>query len=280
VRAFTCPQAMRWLARHTRATPQCVALLAFVALAAAGCDDNGASSPRSAGTQPSGTVSPSARQRVWSLLAPPDVSFQVIFTERTPSREGKYFVWTQGGGMRRWDEVLAHSGKATSGEISIDTSFSSLGLGDAGMTCGWNADPDLAPGLVDLHCHEGSDWSLAAFAPVADALRSYVADRLPDQTIADRTASCYSFNDFRYSVAGLCLDSQAGMPLALWTVSRGDTLFTRELEAISVSAAEQRIAIPDIEFVEDSPYGLGPPHGEAVVPFSTLQLPDFSQFQE
>jgi hypothetical protein len=257
-------------------------LIALTALLAIACEDGArqAASSGTDGTAPAGaTASPSVRQRVSSLVPPVDVSFQVIFRQRTPySEEGSYFVWTQGNGMRRWDWVLTDSGKAGMGNMSIETAFAPGDpLADAGMACGWYAWANLPPGQVQLECHSGSDWTLAPFVPVADAVRSYVTDRLPDQTVAERTAACYSFEHFRYSVAVFCVDSEAGTPLLLTMVSPGTPQFTGELEAISVSTAEQHIAVPDIELEEDPLLG---PLGEAVVPYSTLQLPDFSQFEE
>jgi hypothetical protein len=251
----------------------CWLALAVVALVVAGCEED-----QSSGSHGAATTSPEARQRIFSLLAPPEVSFQVIFREGDPySEEGPYFVWTQGNGRRRWDWVGINSGKATSGDFTIDTSFSSVGLGDEGMTCGWYAGPDLPPGQVELQCSEGSHWSLPAFLPVADALHSYVGDWLLEQDLAGRTASCYSFDfRYRYIVSVFCVDPM-GIPLALTTVSHSQSNLTRELEAISVSTAQQDIVLPTVEWEEHPILGR---QAQAVVPISTLQLPDFSQFGE
>jgi hypothetical protein len=255
--------------------------LAIVALVAVACRDSArqASSTGSGGAPAvTSTASPVARQKFSALIAPPDVSLEVIFERRDPySRQPQYFVWRQGNGMRRWDWISFNSGKPSLGQFSIETAFSpGAPLGNPSIDCGWYIDRALPPSQVHVGCGWGG-WSLPVFQPLADAVSSYVAERLADRTIAGRTATCYSFDSPKYTATVFCLDPSQGIPLLLSTIGTRDELFSQEMQSISVSMVQQNIVVPPIELEEHPVIG---EQGQAIVPISTLQLPDLSEFEE
>jgi hypothetical protein len=252
------------------------AVLALVALAAAGCGENGLPSGASRTTPADGAASPAARQEVQALLAPADVSFEVIFKNWTAyTKEPQYFVWRQGNGSRRWDIVEFQAGQPNWGELQIETGFSpEVALGDPSMGCMWFISGSL-PEQVDLECSAG--WGGGGFGTLVVALFSFVKERLPDQEIAGKVASCFSFDDPRFTVAALCVDSSEGIPLRLAAKSEADPTLTQVMEAISVSMTEQNLTVPP-ELKKDPVTSIE--QAKATVPISSLQLPDLSQFQQ
>jgi hypothetical protein len=251
-------------------------VLALVTLTAAGCGENGASSGPSGTTPADGAASPAARQEVQALLARAGVSFEVIFkTWSAYSKEPDYFVWRQGNGRRRWDIVEFQAGQPNWGELQIETGFSlGVALGDPSMRCMWFISGSL-PEQVDLEC--GAGWGGGGFGTLVVALFSFVKERLPDQEIAGTTASCYSFDDPRFTVAALCVDSSEGIPLRLAAKSEADPTLTQVMEAISVSMTEQNLTVL-LGLKKDPLTGIE--QAKATVPLSALQLPDLSQFQQ
>ncbi len=147
-------------------------------------------------------------------------------------------------------------------------------MGNPSMGCMWYTLLSL-PEQVDLECSEG--WGGGGFGALVVALFSFVKERLPDQEIAGTTASCYSFDDPRFTVAALCVDSSEGIPLRLAAKSEADPTLTQVMEAISVSMTEQNLTVP-LELKKDPVTGIE--QAKAIVPISTLQLPDLSQFQQ
>jgi len=277
MRAFMALRLLRCPVRDAPAALGRAAFaLALVTLAAAGCGENGASSGPSGTTPADGAASPAARQEVQALLAPADVSFEVIFKSWTAySKEPDYFVWRQGNGRRRWDIVYLQAGQPVLGELQIETGFSpGAPMGNRSMGCMWYTSPSL-PEQVDLECSEGGGG--AGFGTLFIALFAFVKEGLPDQEIAGTTASCYSFDDPRFTVAALCVDSSQGIPLGLVAKSDADPTLTQVMEAISVSMTEQNLTVP-LELKKDPVTGIE--QAKATVPISALQLPDFSQFQQ
>jgi hypothetical protein len=277
MRAFTARRLARSLARDARvALSGMAAVLALVVLAATGCGENGTSSRPGGATPADGTESPAARQEVQALLAPADVSFEVIFKSwGAYTKEPQYFVWRQGNGRRRWDIVQFQGGQPDWGELQIETGFApGVALGDPSMGCMWFVSGSL-PEQVDLECSGG--WGGGGFGTLVLALFSFVKETLPDQAIAGMTASCYSFDDPRFTVTALCVDSSNGIPLRLAAKSEADPTLTQVMEAVSVSMTEQDLTVP-LELKEDPVTGIE--QAKATVPISTLQLPDFSQFGE
>jgi hypothetical protein len=261
-------------------------VLALVTLAAAGCGENGASSGPSGTTPADGAASPAARQEVQALLAPADVSFEVIFKSWSAySKEPDYFVWRQGNGRRRWDDVPIKPEGANVGDFSLEIDFSGgRHFGDPSIGCSWST-LRAGPGEALVRCRP-SGASTFRYAPVTTALMSYVGETLPDETIAGRSASCYSLEspsalEGEFSRAVVCLDSSQGIPLRLEIESQTEYSYVVEMEAISVSLDEQNLVVP----VELQPNPERPEFSwlrqfNGTVPLATLQLPDLSHFQQ
>jgi hypothetical protein len=245
-------------------------VLALVTLAAQGCGG--------AVTGPD-TSTPITPLRFSDLVAPPDVSFAVAFTAQglyfnAPER----FLWRQGNGMIRWDIVPSRSGEPDMGWISVE-SETRPDKGYYTMGCLWFRQSLLgADGTpqVRLSCSESGSVE-AGVSDLSNVMSSLFDQRLPDQTIAGTKASCYSFDDPTMSLAVFCVDASEGIPLLLSTVNMVDPGFTQDMRALSVSTAEQKLGFP--VQLEKSPVD-GWWEFEGLVPISTLQLPDFSQFEE
>jgi hypothetical protein len=279
MRPFTCLRAVCRLARRPRATLCCAALLALAALLVVGCGDGGTSSAPSDGSSPSvGTSNLVDAQTVKDLIAPRDVSFCVGFTSegQYPFTGSEYLFWRQGNRMARWDIVQSGSEEPASGWISIVSDIpGSVSLPYTSMGCLWFRQRSPGPygtPQARLSCSEGARLpDLLSLVMPND-----ITEQLPDNSVAGRKASCYSFDNPMLSVGEFCVDSQ-GIPLLLSTVSRRDLRLTQETRAVSVSTAEQELEFP-VE-LQRSPVD-GWWVFEGVVPISTLQLPDLSQFEE
>jgi len=271
MRRFTAPRLLRWSAQNARvALSGAAAVLALVALTASGC-----------GGAPTGgdTSTPIASLRFSDIAAPPSVSFAVAFTAQglrfdAPER----FVWRQGNGMTRWDIVPSKSGEPDLGWISVE-SETRPDKGYYAMKCLWHRQTwpgaDGTP-QASLSCSEAGSVAEGVL-PLFSAMSSWFDERLPDQTVAGRKASCYSFDDPTMSVAVFCVDASQGIPLLLSTVDPVDPRLTQDLRALSVSTESQELHFPTQ--LEKSPVT----HVwqfEGMVPMSTLQLPDWSQFEE
>lgn len=179
--------------------------------------------------------------------------------------------------MVRWDIVPSGSGEPEMGWISIESDAPlAADLPYDSMGCLWfrrgSSGADGTP-QADLSCSEGASFpGLLHYVMVFD-----ITGRLPDQIVAGRTASCYSFDDASFSDAVFCVDSSKGIPLLLSTVSRWEPGVTQEIRAVSVSMAEQELGLP-IQ-LERHPVSRALQF-EGTVPMSTLRLPDFSQIEE
>jgi hypothetical protein len=227
-----------------------------------------------------GGSTPMAPLRFSELVAPPDVSFTVAFTAQglyfnAPER----FVWRQGGGATRWDIVTVESGGPDTGWMSMESDRSDDGLPYKAIGCVWHRQTTLgADGSAQARVSCSESGSLEeGVSDLSNVVSSLFDQRLPDQTIAGRRASCYSFDDPTMSLAVFCVDPSEGIPLLLSTVNKVDPGFTQDMRAVSVSSAEQRLEFPVHLY-------RSPVDGwwvfEGVVPISALQLPDFSQFDE
>jgi len=267
MRAFTARRLVRSPARDARvALSGAAAVLVLVVLAATGCDDSGG-----------GPATPIAPLRFSDLVAPPSASFAVAFTAEglyfnTPER----FVWRQGNGVIRWDIVASQSGEPDMGWISIE-SDTRPDEGYYAMGCVWHRQ--TSPGAdgtpqARVSCGDSGGVDEGVLVLMA-AMTSLFDERLPDQTVAGRKASCYSFEDPTMSVAVFCVDASQGIPLLLSTVDPVDPRLTQDLRALSVSTAEQQLGFP-IQLEKD-PVGW---QFEGMLPISTLQLPDLTQFEE
>lgn len=274
---------MRWLTtsrlvgclREKRLAAWCVGLLTLVALVAAGCDDNRTPTGASDGspvelTQPPWTPETALRD----LLAPSAVSFAVTFEWQSsqPPHTGSVMVWRQGSGVRRWDWVAFESGEPTQGEFSIEgrpPGRDAVPYDD--MHCDWWV-PDT--GNASVSCIEGSGGGRLGLLSVP--LIYLARDRLPDRSIADRTAACYAFDVRHYSATEVCLDP-SGIPLYLSMKELAHSVPVLEMRALSVSMPEQTLDFP-VELEKDPPFGDWVLEGE--VRLSTLDLPDVSQFEE
>jgi hypothetical protein len=216
------------------------------------------------------------QQEVADLVAQPDVSFEVVFRWLDENaKEPGYFVWKQANGRRRWDSVRLEGGQPVMGSISVETAFSpGVAMGNPSVQCLWFISR-TKPDQVNLECVAGGWGGAFGFLPLV--LFSVVDERVPDQKIAGRVASCYSLKDPRLSVALLCVDSSEGIPLGLAMAGEDDPSLSQIMEARSVSVTEQNLAVP-LELVEDPLTGIE--QARATVPFSSLQLPDFRHFAE
>lgn len=287
MRAFMARRLVRCPVRDARAAlGSAAAVLALVALAAAGCGENGASSGPSASAPVGGAASPVVQHWLSDLVAPPGVSFEVVFRRYNPAVDASsYFVWRQGNGRRRWDDVPIKPEGANVGDFSLEIDFSGgRHFGDPSIGCSWST-LRAGPGEALVRCRP-SGASTFRYAPVTTALMSYVGETLPDETIAGRSASCYSLEspsalEGEFSRAVVCLDSSQGIPLRLEIESQTEYSYVVEMEAISVSLDEQNLVVP----VELQPNPERPEFSwlrqfNGTVPLATLQLPDLSHFQQ
>jgi hypothetical protein len=202
----------------TRPRSVCWLVLATViALAASGCDEDEPSDELDA-TAIAATIAAEAEAIISlsDLIAPPRVSFQVIFRYDW-SGHSSYFVWRQGDGRRRWDWVQRG---LKAGDFSLEIDFApGARFGDPSLGCGWSTRPaGLGPGEAYVRC---SSWGGSSFSygPVTTALGLDVTGEVAPETILGRPASCYSLQEppsqpgFDRAVA--CLDSDSGIPLRL-----------------------------------------------------------------
>ena len=269
MRAFTARRLARSLARDARvALCGMAAALALVVLAATGCGENGGG--------PATSIAP---LRFSDIVAPLDVSFAVAFTAQglyfnAPER----FVWRQGNGMIRWDIMVCDSGQPCMGYMSIE-SETRPEEGYYAMGCVWHRQSSLgADGTPQARVSCGESGTVAeGVSDLFNAMSSLFDQRLPDQTIAGRKASCYSFDDPTMSLAVFCIDASEGIPLLLSTVNMVDPGFTQDMRAVSVSTASQDLTFP-VQLEKSAVTHLW--QFEGMVPMSTLQLPDWSQFEE
>jgi len=271
--AFMARRLLRCPVRDARAALGSAAVvLALVTLAGQGC---GGAPTRG------GTSTPIASLRFSDIVAPPDVSFAVAFTAKglyfnAPER----FLWRQGSGMIRWDIVPSRSGQPDTGWISVESgNRSGEDLPYRAVGCVWyrqaSVGPDGTP-QARVSCSDSGTVE-SGVADLMNVKSSLFDQRLPDQTIAGRKASCYSFDDPTMSLAVFCVDASEGIPLLLSTVNVVDPGFTQDMRALSVSTAEQELEFP-IRLEKDPVDGWW--QFEGMVPISALQLPDFSQFEE
>jgi hypothetical protein len=234
------------------------------------------------GGSSSGSAStPITPLRFSDLVAPPDVSFAVAFTAQglyfnAPER----FIWRQGNGMIRWDIVTSQAGEPDTGWISVETSNSSPeALAYKAMGCVWHRQASLgADGMPQarVSCSESGTVE-SGVSDLFNVMSSLFDRRLPDQTIAGRRASCYSFDDPTMSLAVFCVDASEGIPLLLSTVNRVNRAFTQDMRAVSVSTAEQELGFP-VQLDKHPVTQLW--QFEGTVAISSLQLPDFSELEE
>jgi hypothetical protein len=247
----------------------------------AGCSGSTSSGDSRAGDNPTASAAAStpARQWVEDLIAGRDVSFSVVFPSENMYFYNlpEYLFWRQGNGVVRWDVVPSGSAQPGTGWFSIksDTPASDT-LPYRSMECLWlrwgSPGADGMP-QAQIWCGEGG----SAPTLLDSAMLDRIAERLPDQTIAGREASCYSFDDPMMAVAVFCVDASKGIPLLLSTVWIGDPSIRQELQALSVSTAELELEFP--VRLERSPVDGWWEFG-GIVPLSSLQLPDFSQFED
>jgi hypothetical protein len=286
MRPFTCLRSVWWFARWARGPTCCAALLALVALVVAGCDDNGRSSKPSASGAVGATLSPVAQQWLSDLLAPPDVSFEVVFRQYNWAGDASYFVWRQGSGRRRWDYVPITPEGLKAGVFSLETDFSAgASFSNSSIGCGWSTRPaGLGSGEAHVDCApSGPDDPL--LAPVTAALMSDVGEQLSEETIAGRRASCYSLQRppalGQFDSAVVCLDSANGIPLRLEIEAGINYGLTVAMEAVSVSQEKQDLVVP-VELQPDPrhPDFSGLRGFNGTVPIATLQLPDLGQFEQ
>ena len=281
MRGFTAPRLVRSSARDARVVLSgAAAVLVLVVLAATGCGDNAAPAGRSSASSPTAgaPVSP-VGQRVSSLIAPRHVPFAVAFTSQVlwPFTGPEYLFWSPGKGVVRWDMVPSGSDAPATGWFTIDNDTAPAGdLPYTTMQCLWfrqsSPGADGTP-QARISCSEGGRPPDVLFG----AMVFDITEGLPDQTIAGRRASCYSFDYPTMSLAVFCVDASAGIPLLLSTVNMVDPRFTQDMRAVSVSTADQKLEFP-IQ-LEKSPVD-GWWEFEGQVPISALQLPDFGPFEE
>jgi hypothetical protein len=256
-------------------------LATVIALGVSGCDENEASDELDA-TAIAATIAADAQEvlSVSDLIAPPAVSFQVVFAQYDRPGDSSYFVWRQGNGRRRWDDVPITPEGLNIGDFSLEIDFSGGGrFGDPSLDCGWSTRPaGLGPGEAYVMCGpEG--WGSSVFRPVSTALMSDVTGEVAPETILGRRASCYSLQPSpslpRSEGAVVCLDSDSALPLRLEIEE-----LSVKMEAISVSLSDQDLVVPvELQPVPDDPLGtLRVFNG--IMPMTTLQLPDLSQFEE
>jgi hypothetical protein len=255
-------------------------LATVIVLGVSGCDENEASDELDA-TAIAATIASDA-ERILSLsdlVAPPRVSFQVVFAQYDRPGHSSYFVWRQGNGRRRWDDVPVTPEGLNMGDFSLEIDFSGGGrFGDPSLDCGWSTRPaGLGPGEAYVMCGpEG--WGSSVFQPVSTALMSDVTGEVAPETILGRPASCYSLQPPpslpRSEGAVVCLDSDSALPLRLEIEE-----LSVKMEAISVSLSDQDLVVP-VELQSDPEGTFGDPYFNGTVPITTLQLPDLSQFEE
>jgi hypothetical protein len=220
-----------------------------------------------------------AGQRVSDLIAGPDASFSVAFTKsqhlyfNAPER----LVWRQGKGMRRWDVVVCESSEPCMGWFSVESDEPVAGgRGYTSMYCLWFGETSPGAGGTpdaNVGCSEGGGGPGLIFSTMMMRLTT----QLPGQVIAGRAASCYSFYAPTLSVGEFCVDSSDGIPLRLHTAGPAGYGLNQDLQAVSVSTAEQNLGFP-VELQKDPVDGWWR-FEEATVPISTLQLPDLSQLE-
>lgn len=257
-------------------------LAAVIALSVSGCGENEASDELDA-TAIAATIAADAQEvlSVSDLVAPPAVSFQVVFRQYSSDGNEAYLVWRQGNGRRRWDYVPITREGFDTGHFSLEIDFQPRShFGDPSLDCGWSTRlAGLGPGEAYVMCSPGG-WSSFFYLPVTTALEAGVGERLSDETIVSRRAFCYSLQrrptQPRFNGAVVCLDSTSGIPLRL---EIDDPVSHIDVIAISVSLDEQNLVVP-VE-LQPVPGGLfGDAYFNGTVPMSTLQLPDLSQFGE
>jgi hypothetical protein len=115
------------------------------------------------------------------------------------------------------------------------------------------------------------------FNPVEEMLILPTDRTLKGQTIAERSASCYSFREPHYSLMAFCVDATEGIPLLITTESGTDSRLTQSMVAISVSTEEQGLAVP---FGLEADPVKGFPDYEGVVPISDLGLPHLPELEQ
>ena len=268
-----------WLAGYTRPAA-CCALLLLGTLAAIGCDENEASDELDA-TAIAATIAADAQEvlSLSDLVAPPGVSFEVVFRQYKWPGKASYFVWRQGNGRRRWDDVPITPEGLNMGDFSLEIDFpAGARFGDPSVDCGWSTRPaGLGPGEAYVMCGpEG--WGSSVFQPVSTALMSDVTGEVAPETILGRRASCYSLQP-PPSLPGsegavVCLDSDSALPLRLEIEE-----LSVKMEAISVSLWDEDLVVP-VELQPDPESTFGDPYFNGTVPMSTLQLPDLGQFEQ
>lgn len=257
-----------------------LAFLLVAVVSASGCGDAGPATGGSPVSDASHEASEIPPQRLFSLLASPGRSFEVTFEWLHPYSGAKgYFVWRQGNGIRRWDVVQPEAGTADLGHFLVESDFSpSAALGDAGEGCEWIAGGSVPRGQASVSC-SSSGWSSADFSALSVVLGSRVNERLPDETIARRRASCYSIDAPTFTKAVFCLDASDGIPVSFVATSAAAPHLSVEAHALSVTIAEQDLNALPVELDQEHP-SAGIRMAEKIVPISTLQLPDLSEFGE
>jgi hypothetical protein len=255
-------------------------LLALVALIMTGCSSNSGTAQSvavDATAIASRTATSPDEVSLSDLIAPPAVSFQIVFRLYDRPGHSSYFFWRQGNGRRRWDYVPITPDGIDQGHFSLEIDFPGSRFGDPSLGCGWSTrPPDLGPGEAYLMCGEGG-WSSFYYDPVTIPLESSVGEQLSEETIAGRRASCYSLQPMgprRFDRALVCLDSASGIPLR---IEIDDAVNGVDMIAISVSLDKQDLVVPvELQPVPDDPLGALRVFNGAV-PMTTLQLPDLSQ---
>jgi hypothetical protein len=246
----------------------------------AGCSGPTSSADSKAGDSPTARAAASAQVRQWveDLIAGRDVSFSVVFPSENLYFHNlpEYLFWRQGNGLVRWDVVPSGSAQPDTGWFSIR---SDAPAGDSlpyrSMECLWLRQRlPGADGMPQAQIWCGAGGSAPTL--LDSAMLDRIAERLPDQTIAGRKASCYSFDDPMMAVAVFCVDASKGIPLLVSAVWR-DPPGAWEIRALSVSTAGQALEFP--VRLERSPVDGWWEFG-GTVPLSSLQLPDFSQFED
>jgi hypothetical protein len=183
-------------------------------------------------------------QPVLSVVAPNDEAFRVMFAWRgAPGGKMGTFVWSQAGGARRWDFAPEGGDAARIGWFSVEKDFSVIGAAASDFDCLWERTD---PGQVRVGCD-----AVPPNRPGADALTRAsmvlrISGRLPDRTIAGRTAACYAFQETRDDLGALCVEEGTGVPLYFAATGTGRNKSLHEFEATAVLPADASVVTPDL----------------------------------
>ena len=272
--------------RRMLARPSWYGMAAVLVLGASLLSGCGQDAPKDVSGQapteaaPAQTLESGQGQLGADLIAHPASPFAVTFKWENPARgEQGLLLWRQGNGVRRWDLVRTKDGEITGGSITFATAFSSIGaLGSHSLGCLWvtgesaAATRDAPPGRAFVSCSWGGSLT---FKPIHDTLLSRLGPVLQDKTIAERSASCYSLDNWRLVAGTLCVDASDGIPLLIIT-DYGPT-YAEQMEAVAISTAQQDVPVP---LGLERAAGGGFPDYEGMAALSDLGLPDLPDVED